>query len=53
MSDRDTGPVPVVIRMSDDLYQQVKATADAEERSMASVMRRALRRYVEQMAVAS
>lgn len=38
--------VPVVIRMPADLHAAVKRTAAAEERSMAQMIRHALRLYV-------
>lgn len=36
----------LVVRMGDDLHAQVKARAAAEDRSMAQVVRRALRVYL-------
>jgi predicted HicB family RNase H-like nuclease len=51
MPPRDTGNRPVVVRMSEELYQLVKEAAAAEERSMAAIFRRALRRYCEQVPV--
>lgn len=42
------GDVPIVIRISEDLHAAIKERALTEERSMAQVMRRALRMYLEQ-----
>jgi predicted transcriptional regulator len=42
-----TGDKPIVIRISDDLHAEIKERAVAEERSMAQVMRRALRQYLD------
>lgn len=38
--------VPMVIRVDDDLHALLKEKARAEERTMASAIRAALRRYV-------
>jgi predicted transcriptional regulator len=38
---------PVLIRMTPELHDAIKAIAAAEERSIATTMRRALRQYVE------
>lgn len=46
-AQKDNGEKPVVIRMSEDLHERIRARAAAEERSMAQIMRRALRHYVE------
>lgn len=41
-----TGDVPIVIRISEELHAAIKQQAVAEKRSMAQVMRRALRQYL-------
>ena len=41
---------PVLVRLPPDLHDALKATAQAEDRSMAAVVRVALRQYVEQAA---
>lgn len=45
------GDVPIVIRISEDLHAAIKDRAVEEERSMAQVMRRALRQYLGSEAV--
>lgn len=46
---RGTRTVPVVVRMPEDLYASLRARAAEEERSVANVMRRALRHYVDRV----
>lgn len=45
MSNDNT--TPLLVRMNPELYDAVKAVALAEDRSMASVVRLAITRYVE------
>ena len=42
--------IPLLVRMPPDLHAAVKAAAEAEDRSMASVVRQALRQYVDEAA---
>lgn len=41
------GTVELVVRLPADLHQALKARAEQEDRSMAAVIRQALRRYVD------
>lgn len=43
---REPGPYPFVIRMDEELHDAVKARAALEERSMAQLIRWALRCYL-------
>ena len=41
-----TAKQPLVVRLPRDMHEDVKRQADAEERSMAQVVRRAIRDYL-------
>jgi predicted HicB family RNase H-like nuclease len=43
---RDGKPYPLLVRMDSELHDQIKARAKAEERSMAQMIRYALKCYV-------
>ena len=42
------GMQPVMVRMPPDLYEAVKRDAEAEDRTMAQTIRRAVKQYIEQ-----
>lgn len=43
---------PVVVRMPDDLYNQLKQLAASEDRTVSQTIRRALKQYVRESSVA-